>query len=123
MSRRRRWAIVAIVVVVLGLTTIPGLIHRVVLGLGATDIHEAASLPDHISVCGREWTRDASGREFSRAEIRTQSGVEPTLVDPLPFAPCPRGPCAQTSNDSCDTVVYVRVGSDAYVDYSLSGGP
>ncbi|MGZ8562302.1 MAG: hypothetical protein ACXWWU_01650 [Candidatus Limnocylindria bacterium] len=115
--------VAALVVVALGLLTVPGLVHRVVLGLGATDIHEVASLPDRISVCGRVWNRDAAGREFSRAEIRTRSGVEPTLVDPLPFAPCPRGPCAQTGNGSCDTVVYVRVGSDAYVDYSLSGGP
>jgi hypothetical protein len=124
MSRRRGWAIVATVVIAIGLATIPGVIHRQILGLGATDIHQAPSLPDHLSVCGREWSKDPSGHEFSRAEIEAQTGVEPPLVDPLPFAPCPPGPCTQTAiNGTCDTVVIVRVGEDAYVDYSLSGGP
>lgn len=124
MSRRRGWAIVAIVVIVLGLATVPGLIHRQILGLGATDIHDVASLPDHISVCGRRWTKDTLGREFSRMEARSWSGVEPSVVDPLPFAPCPPGPCTQSGlNTPCDTVVFVRVGEDAYLDYALSGGP
>jgi hypothetical protein len=124
MSRRRGWIVVAVVVVVLGLATIPGLIHRVFLGLGATDIHLAASLPDRLSVCGREWTKDPSGHEFSRTEIEAQSGVELVVVDPLPFAPCPPGPCTESGlNTPCDTTVFVRVGEDAYVDYALSGGP
>jgi hypothetical protein len=114
----------ALVVVALGALAVPGLIHRQILGLGATDIHGIASLPDRISVCGRDWSRDASGREFSQAEARSWTGVEPSVVDPLPFAPCPHGPCTQSAlNTPCDTVVFVRVGEDAYVDYSLSGGP
>ncbi len=123
MSRRGVWAILAIAVLAIGLVTVPGLIHRQILGLGATDIHVAASLPDHISVCGRRWSRDDSGRVFSRAAAVSWSGLEPTLVDPSPFAPCPPGPCTPTAAGPCDTVVFVRVGKDAYVDYGLSGGP
>lgn len=124
MPRRGGWILfVAIVVVVLGLAIVPGLIHRQILGLGATDIHDAASLPDHLSVCGRRWSKDDSGRVFSRAGAVSWAGFAPTLVDPQPFAPCPPGPCTATPAGPCDTVVFVRVGEDRYVDYALSGGP
>lgn len=111
-------------VLVLGLATIPGLIHRQVLGRGATDIHDLASLPGRISVCGRDWSRDTSGRVLSGAEIRQRPGGGPPLVDPLPFAPCPSAACTQSASDTpCATVLVVRIGEDAYVDYELSGGP
>jgi hypothetical protein len=121
MSRRAGWILGA--VVALGLATIPGLIHRQILGLGATDIHDVASLPDHINVCDRRWTKDVLGREFGGVDARSHFGVQLALVDPLPFAPCPAGPCTTTGDTPCDTVVLVRVGEDAYVDYELSGGP
>jgi hypothetical protein len=61
---------------------------------------------------------------LSLAEIRTRGGVEPVVVDPGPFAPCPVGPCtAVAQDDPCHTVIYVRVGEDAYLDYALQGGP
>lgn len=124
MSKRRGWVIAASVVIVVGLTTVPGLIRRVALGLGATDIHDLASLPDHISVCGRGWTKDTSGRLLTGADIRPRPGGGPPLVDPLPFAPCPPGPCTQSALDTpCATVVVVRIGKDAYIGYELSGGP
>jgi hypothetical protein len=123
MSRRGRWTLVAVVLValvVIGWATVPGLIRRV-SGLGVTDIHDAASLPDRIRVCGRGWIL---GSEPSRAQVRAQFGGEPMLVDPLPFAPCPTGPCTQVAqNGPCDTVVFVRVGEDAYLAYALQGGP
>ena len=55
---------------------------------------------------------------------RARDGVEPMVVDPGPFAPCPVGPCTTVAQDDpCYTVIYVRVGEDAYLDYSLQGGP
>lgn len=46
------------------------------------------------------------------------------MVDPGLFAPCPAGPCTTVAqNGPCDTVIYVRVGADAYLDYALQGGP
>lgn len=86
MLRGAGWILAAIVLVVLGFATVPGLIHRQVLGLGATDIHDAASLPDHINVCGRDWHKDTLGRVLSGADIRARPGGGPPLVDPLPFA-------------------------------------
>jgi hypothetical protein len=127
-ARRGFLTVVAVAVVVLfvgfGWAAIPELIHRQVLGLGATDIHDAATLPEQISICGRDWTRDSLDRRPSRSELLALYGVEPTLVDPLPFAPCPEGPCAVgLRSPPCDTVVFVRVGEDAYLGYDLVGGP
>ncbi len=102
---------------------LPGFWHRHVLQLGATDIHDPAMLADRISVCGRQWNLDETGREFSRADLQATFGDNVVLVDPLPLAPCPTGPCGYNTNAPCNTVVFVRVGDDAYVDYSLVGGP
>jgi len=128
MSTHGRWALVAAVavafLVVLGLAMGSNVIHRQVLGLGATDIHDAATLPDRISICGRDWERDSLDRRSGRSELQALYGVDPSLVDPLPFAPCPEGPCAVGLRGTpCDTVIFVRVGEDAYLGYELNGGP
>jgi len=92
--------------------------------VGAAGIHDAPALPEHIRICGRGWTKDALDRRLSLAQIRARDGVEPVVVDPGLFAPCPVGPCTTVAQDGpCDTVIYVRVGEDAYLDYSLQGGP
>jgi hypothetical protein len=91
---------------------------------GARGIHDAAALPAHIGLCGRGWSKDALERKLSLAELRARDGVEPVVVDPGPFAPCPEGPCTNVAQETpCYTVIYVRVGEDAYLDYSLQGGP
>src|SRR3954454_4265831 len=88
-------------------------------------VHPLGTLPSHISVCGRDWRKDALNRVLSRADIRARDGVEPVVVDPAgPFGYCPGGPCTRTAEIStCDTVIYVRVAEDGFVDYSLQGGP
>ena len=91
---------------------------------GATGIHDAGALAGQISICDRDWSKDSLERKLSLVEIRSRDGVEPVIVDPGPFAPCPAGPCTSVAqNDPCHTVIYVRVGEDAYLDYSLQGGP
>jgi hypothetical protein len=91
---------------------------------GATGIHDGVTLPDHIGVCGRHWSKQALGRASSLSEIRARIGIEPVVVDPGPFAPCPVGPCTRVAESvPCHTVVYVRVGEDSYLAYSLQGGP
>jgi hypothetical protein len=91
---------------------------------GTAGIHEAATLPAHFRICGRGWSKDGLNRILSLAAIRTRDGNEPVVVDPGPFAPCPVGPCGMTAEDGpCHTVIYVRVGEDAYIDYALQGGP
>ena len=92
--------------------------------IGSAGIDDAAKLPATIGICGRDWTKDAAQRRFSLAEIRAGMEVEPVVVDPGLFAPCPPGPCTRVAQDGpCHTVIYVRVGQDAFIDYSLQGGP
>jgi hypothetical protein len=87
-------------------------------------IRDPASLPQQINVCGRDWSKDALGRQVTLDQARAmKSGGEPSIVATGPFAPCPSGPCTATAAGPCDTVVFVRVGQDAYIDYALSGGP
>ncbi len=75
-------------------------------------------------MCGRTWTKDSRDLRLSRTDIQVRYDDQPTLVDPLPFAPCPEGPCAVGLRGTpCDTVVFVRVGEEAYVTYDLVGGP
>ena len=98
-----------------------------VAGCGSGDaerIHDVSTLPDRISVCGRTWVKDSLGRQQSADEIRAVSGVEPAVVGTGMFAPCPTDVCTTVAQSGpCHTVLYVRVGEDAYIDYSLSGGP
>ncbi len=87
-------------------------------------VWDRASLPDRLEVCGRSYRHDALDRVRTAAEIETAQGFPPTAVMPLQAQPCIPGPCDDVADaDPCDTVVYVRVGADAYVDYSLQGGP
>lgn len=91
---------------------------------GAAGIHDAAALPERIDICGRSWSKDALERTLSLAEIRARDGIEPVVVDPGLFAPCPVGPCTTVAqNGPCHIVIYIRVGQDAYLDYALQGGP
>jgi len=116
---RRVLPIIALAVVVV--VVVPRVAN--ILG-GATGVHDAAALPDHLQICGRDWQKDSLERELSLAVLRARDGVEPVVVDPGLFPPCPDGPCTRVAQTGpCHTVVYVRVGEDAYMDYSLQGGP
>ena len=59
---------------VIGWLALPGFWHRHVLQLGATDIHDPGLLDDRISVCGRHWNLDVTGREFTRAQLQATFG-------------------------------------------------
>ena len=95
-------------------------------GIGDMDpgIHDASSLPDRITICGRGWTKGQSAPESTLAEIIERSRVDPIVVDTRLFAPCRPGACTTAANGTgCSTVIWVRVDEDAYVSYSLQGGP
>jgi hypothetical protein len=94
------------------------------MACGAGRIHSLDSLPDRMSLCGRTWIKDHLERQLSLGQIRAWQGVEPVVADPGFLAPCPAGACTGNPGDSpCHVVLWVRVAEDAYVDYSLSGGP
>jgi len=91
---------------------------------GASGIHDVDGLPEHIQLCGRSWQKDVLVRTFTVAAIKERFAVDPVVVDPGPFAACPSGPCTDVAQPgACHTVIWVRVGQDAYIDYELQGGP
>jgi hypothetical protein len=97
---------------------------------GPAGIHGLPQLSSTITVCDRRYHGD--GRVRSLGDIAAD-GVSPVLVDPGLlglFPSCPGSnpdgnrPCTRDpSAGPCATVVYVRVGADAYATYELSGGP
>ena len=120
-----RWMALAAVVagVVATFLVVRNNVHLPFPGQPEPGIHDAASLPDAIRVCGREWHRDGLERQFSATQLDERSESIPTFVD-VDFLPaCPSGACTTTAQGSCATVIWVRVGADAYIGYSLQGGP
>jgi hypothetical protein len=93
-------------------------------------IHHVIELPDDVTTCGRDYTKDQSNRRSSYASIAAEMapGFDPVIVDPgllaRLFSPCQPGACTRDAQDGpCATVVWVRVDWDAYVGYDLRGGP
>ena len=123
---RRAWLGLA-AVAVLGLAflalVVANFVYLPVLGQIDPGIHDAASLPDSIHVCGGSWSKDALARQYTVAQIAETFGGVPSVVNTRPFAACPAGACATSAGASCRTVIFVRVAEDAFVDYSLRGGP
>ena len=123
---RPRTIVIAIVVLVvvtaaIGLVVVPRVRNALA---GADGIHDAGALPGRIQLCGRSWRKDELARTFTAAGIREEFGVDPMVVDPGPCASCPPGPCTDVAQaEPCHVVIWVRVGQDGYMDYSLQGGP
>lgn len=106
---------------------VAGLVGRDALfGPGPTAIHDSSRLPPRIHVCGRDY--DGGNAPIARSAWHPEAPF--VLVDPAPLAPCapvvddPAGICS-SGQVICATwtVVFVRVGPDAYLEYELVGGP
>jgi hypothetical protein len=122
-DRRFVFAVIGLPVILIALIVGPWFVHHWVLGLGAADIHDPATLPEEVRVCGRYWHRSPTVVPTTLDAARAWSGVEPLVVDIAPFAPCSPGLCKGSgAQESCDTVVFVRVGENDYVSFDLEGG-
>ncbi len=87
----------------------------------------AFGLPTRIPACGRSFT--GPGRVSTLAEIEAgmTTGHAPIVLEPTigeipllaPFEPH----TVPTGMTTCDVVIFLRVGPDAYVGYALEGGP
>jgi hypothetical protein len=113
-ARRTTIAVAVFGAILLPLVVIAAIVLQ---GPGVTSIHDPARLPDRIRACGR--TFQGPGPIRTLTEIRSD-GYDPVLVDTGPLAPCPANDCTARG---CTTIVHVRVGEDAYVGYTLLGGP
>lgn len=119
MTRRVGRLILALVLVAATVVVAP---RAVRLGVG---IHEASSLPEYLANCGRDYRKDETDHLWTWAQLSSgiRPGFEPTLVDPGIVAQLLTECHPQTDWPSgCDTVVWVRVDWDAYIDYALQGG-
>ena len=116
--------VVALAFVVAALVTVPITIRFF------SGIHDVSSLPTGISVCGREYREGATDQLWSWAMLRADVDpeYEPVIVNPGFLArlltPCQAGACTNDPQaGACATVIWVKVDWDAYVAYSLVGGP
>jgi hypothetical protein len=127
-SRRQVAGAVALVIVVSVaiIGTAVTVMRDQLFGIGPTAVHDVASAKPDIAVCGRTYK---GGTSILSGDAIKQRGGPLVLVDPALFAPCPDPasdggkPCSNVADGPCSTVVYVRVGSDAYAAYELRGGP
>jgi hypothetical protein len=121
-----RWIAAAILVAAVAIFVI---LPR--LDPGPTGIHFGPILTTRITVCDRQYD-GGGGPVQSLAEIDVNAQT-PVVIDPgflglFPSCPAPNPdgnrPCSRDpSAGPCATVVYARVGADAYAAYSLVGGP
>ena len=86
------------------------------LALGIVD---PAALPANISMCGRQWGLSDRPLVWTTAQARAAGPM--TVVVPGPFGYLT--PCPWPADGLVSTVVLVRIGDDAYMTYSLRGGP
>jgi uncharacterized protein with von Willebrand factor type A (vWA) domain len=94
-----------------------------ILNDGGPEVHVAAELPERIHVCGRTYGHHPTGISRTVAQVREMTN-QPAFVNPWWFAACPRGGYVDYNGNRVNTtVMFVRVGEDAYVTYELSGGP
>jgi hypothetical protein len=124
MRQRTRIIVVSAITILVGVLAVVAIVPRVSNAIaGAEGIHDVAALPRQIRVCNRSWQKDILERRFTFAETRTMFGGG-VVVDPAASEACPPGPCTDVAQPGfCQAVVWVRVGDDAYLDYSLQGGP
>lgn len=125
-ATRTRWIAVAAVLVAVALLVVVS-----PLDPGRSGVHRGPILTSTITVCERQY-RGGDGPVRSLADIDVNE-LTPVLVDPgflglFPSCPAPGAdgnrPCSRDpSAGPCATVVYVRVGADAYAAYELAGGP
>jgi hypothetical protein len=123
MSRRGIALIVLVAVAVPLMVLVRSYNYVPILNDGAPNLHAAADLPDRIRVCGRIYGHHAGGPQLTMAEVTGRSD-HPAFVNPWIFAACPRyGYFEDGGERIVTTVMFVRVGEDAYETYALSGGP
>lgn len=106
------------------LTFVQSFVYVPILNDVVISISAPFSLSGRIHVCGRTYGGGAHDAPQTMAEIVNRFGKAPPLTTGWFFAVCSRGGYADYNGNMVHaTVMAVRVGEDAYVTYSLAGGP
>jgi len=126
----RRQNILAAVVLLVALLCVAVLAGFIVVETQFRPAGSAFGLPTRIPLCGRAFSRSADdARVFTRAEIDAgmSPGYSPVILEPsigevpllalLEPRPNPSGMA------TCDVLIFLHTGPDAYVGYALEGGP
>ena len=83
--------------------------------------------PARIPACGRSYL--GPGRDWTRAEMEAAitAGFDPVVLEPtirqVPLVPWVDQRRTGSGLVTCDTVIFLHVGSDLYVGYAIEGGP
>src|SRR5664279_3727758 len=106
-------------VAVVGLAIVIGWNSLLGFVFSPSGIYDGSALPSRLHVCGRTWNK---GGAQTLESITADYSPGPTLVAPVLagyLSPCPGNACTGTGTPTpCNTVVFVRIGEDAYVSYS-----
>lgn len=123
MSRRGVAVVVVLAIAVPLVVLLRSFTYVPFLNDGGPDVHVAAELPDRTRVCGRTYGHHGIGAHHTLAQVKEMTD-HPAFVNPWIFAACPRyGYFEEDGERIVTTVMFVRVGEDAYDTYALSGGP
>lgn len=109
--------------VVVALVVTVGIFLPALGALGQAGARDPANLPARISTCGREWTKDALNRTFTRDEILARTESAPIVVATGSAPSCPPEAASGEDADGMATSIYVKVADDAFVAYDLVGAP
>jgi hypothetical protein len=109
--------------VVVALVVTVGIFLPALGALGEAGARDPANLPARISTCGRDWTKDALNRTFTRDEILARTEAAPIVVATGSAPSCPPEAASSGDADGMATSIYVKLADDAFVAYDLVGAP
>ena len=126
----RRQNILAAGVLLVALLCVAALAGFVVVETQFRPTGSALGLPARIPLCGRTFSRPADDtRVFTRAEIDAgmAPGYSPVILEPsigeVPLLALLESHPNPSGMATCDVLIFLHTGPDAYVGYALEGGP
>ena len=84
--------------------------------------------PTHIPACGHDYARDTDQTwTLAQVDDSLTPGLAPTIFEPvigeIPLLSVLSGTRDFNGVQTCDTVVFLHVGPDAYAVFAMQGGP
>ena len=128
--RPRREDVLAAVIVLVTLACLGVLAAFLFVETQFHPSESAFGIPTTIPLCGRWFSRAPDSTQvLTRAEIEIGAipGHAPVVLEPtlgqIPLLALVEPHPIPVGMSTCDVVIYIHVGPDAYVGYALEGGP